>query len=73
MQHQPAPEPAAPLRNAYTVTMAMLETPRAVVVSHDPAMCNRNRLTVSVLSLRALANLAVARVIVRGRARHEAA
>lgn len=59
MQYQPTPEPAAQLRNAYTVTMAMLSDPHAAVVSCNPAMCNRNRQTVNVLSLRTLVNCAV--------------
>ena len=68
MQPKPASEPAPRLRNAYTVTMAMLSDPRAAVVSCNPAMCNRNGQTVSVLSVRLIANLAVQRISLRGRA-----
>ena len=68
MQPYPAPEPPAQLRNAYTVTMRQAETPRAVVVSCNPAMCNSNGQTVNVLSVRSLTNLAVQRISFRGRA-----
>lgn len=73
MTHQPVSEPAAQLRNAYTVTMMKPGNPRGVVLSRRSAKCPGNGLTLNVLSLRTLANLAVARVSVRGRARCEAA
>ena len=73
MQPYPTPEPAAQLRNAYTVPMQQPATPHAAVVLCNPAMCNRNGQTVNVLSVRALANLAVQRVSVRERACRERA
>ena len=68
MQPYPAPEPPAQLRNAYTVPMQRPATPHAAGVSCNPAMCNKSGQTVSVLSVRLFANLAVPRVSFRGRA-----